>query len=164
MKTFINPLFAAIVMFSLAAMPSFAIAGGKKVGVVLLHGSGHPTKHISALAAKLESSNFLVATPEMPWSENRVYDAPVDDAANQANQALDALKEHGPGKFIIAGHSKGGVFALYYASKYPVDGLIAIAPGGNVGGKNFSNKLGGSVEKAKKLVESGKGDQKATVC
>jgi pimeloyl-ACP methyl ester carboxylesterase len=90
----------------------------------------------------------------MPWSENRVYDAPVDDAANQANQALDALKEHGPGKFIIAGHSKGGVFALYYASKYPVDGLIAIAPGGNVGGKNFSNKLGSSVEKAKKLVES----------
>jgi hypothetical protein len=49
-----------------------------------------------------------------------------------------------------------GFFAVCYASKYPVDGLIAIAPGGNVGGKNFRNKLASSVEKAKKLIASGK--------
>jgi len=56
--------------------------------------------------------------------------------------------------------SKGGVFALYYASNYPVDGLIAIAPGGNVGGKKFKMKLGKSVKKAKKMIEAGKGDKK----
>jgi pimeloyl-ACP methyl ester carboxylesterase len=160
MKIFISPLALAIVMFSVAAMPSLAIGEGAKVGVVLLHGSGHPTKHIEGLARRLESSKFLVVTPEMPWSEKRHYDAPVDDAVDQVNSALGQLKEQGAEKFIIAGHSKGGVFALYYASKYPLDGLVAIAPGGNVGGKNFRNKLGSSVEKAKKLIASGKGNQK----
>jgi pimeloyl-ACP methyl ester carboxylesterase len=162
MKTFINQLAVAIVMFSVSAMPPIAIGDEAKVGIVLLHGNGHPTKHIEGLVRKLESSKFLVAHPEMPWSENRHYDAPVDDAVGQVNSALGKLKEQGAGKLFIAGHSKGAVFALYYASKYPVDGLIAIAPGGNVGGKNFRNKLGSSVQKAKKLIASGKGDKKAT--
>ena len=163
MKTFINQLFVAIVIFSVSAMPSIAIGDEAKVGVVLLHGNGHPTKHIEGLVRKLESSKLLVAYPEMPWSENRRYDAPVDDAVGQINAALDNLKEQGAKKLFIAGHSKGGVFALYYASKYPVDGLIAIAPGGNVAGKKFRNKLGSSVEKAKKLIESGEGNKKTSL-
>lgn len=68
MKTFINQLVFAIVVFSLSVLPSLAISGEAKVGVVLLHGSGHPTKHIEGLINKLESNHFLVAHPEMPWS------------------------------------------------------------------------------------------------
>jgi pimeloyl-ACP methyl ester carboxylesterase len=162
MKTFISHIAVAVVMFSVSAMPSIAIGDEAKVGIVLLHGNGHPTKHIEGLVRKLESSKFLVALPEMPWSENRRYDAPVDDAVGQVNAALDKLKELGAKKLFIAGHSKGGVFALYYASNHPVDGLIAIAPGGNVGGKKFRNKLGSSVKKAENLIASGEGNKKAT--
>jgi pimeloyl-ACP methyl ester carboxylesterase len=162
MKTFINQLVFAIVVFSLSVLPSLAISGEAKVGIVLLHGSGHPTKHIEGLIRKLESNHFLVAHPEMPWSKDRQYDAPVDEAVAQVNSAFSKLKEQGAEKLFIAGHSKGGVFALYFASKYPVDGLIAIAPGGNVGGMNFRNKLQSSVEKAKGLIASDKGNKKAT--
>jgi esterase/lipase len=162
MKAFITKLATAILIFSLSSMPPVAIGGEVKVGVVVLHGNGHPTKHIEGLVRKLESNKFLVAHPEMPWSENRQYDVPVDDAVGQVKSVLSKLKEQGAEKFFIAGHSKGAVFALYYASKYPVDGLIAVAPGGNVGGKNFRNKLGSSVEKARKLIASGKGNEKAT--
>jgi len=161
MKRFINQIAIAIVLFSVSVMSSIAIGNGAKIGIVILHGNGHPTKHIDGLARKLESSKFLVAYPEMPWSENRRYDAPVDDAVGQVTAAFDKLKEQGAKKIFIAGHSKGGVFALYYASKHSVDGLIAIAPGGNVGGNKFRNKLESSVKKAEKLIASGEGNKKA---
>ena len=143
--------------------PAIAMSGESKAGVVVLHGNGHSTKHIEGLVYKLKSSKFLVSHPEMPWSENRRYDAPVDDAVEQTNWALGELKERGAKKLFLVGHGKGGVFALYFAIKYPVDGLIVIAPGGNVGGKKFREKLQGSVEKAKKMISSGEGNQKTTL-
>ena len=147
----------------MSPQPAIAMSGKSKAGIVVLHGNGPPTKHIEDLVYKLKSSKFLVSHPEMPWSENRHYDAPVDDAVEQTNWALGELKERGAKKLFLVGHGKGGVFALYFASKYPVDGLIAIAPGGNVGGKKFREKLQGSVEKAKKMISSGEGNQKTTL-
>jgi hypothetical protein len=42
-----------------------------------------------------------------------------------------------------------------------VDGVIAIAPGGNVANPIYRKELGPSVEQARKLVAEGKGDEKA---
>lgn len=64
-------------------------------------------------------------------------------------------------KLFVAGHSQGGLFALYFGTKHVVDGVIAIAPGGNVGNPTFREKLGEFVELARKLFAEGKADEKA---
>ncbi|MDH5512909.1 MAG: alpha/beta hydrolase, partial [Gammaproteobacteria bacterium] len=53
-----------------------------------------------------------------------------------------------------------GVFALYFAGKHAVDGVICMAPGGSVGSKVFREKLGKSIERARQLVAEGKGEEK----
>jgi pimeloyl-ACP methyl ester carboxylesterase len=132
-----------------------------KIGIVILHGkSGSPTKHVSDLASTLEAKGYLVANLEMPWSGNRDYDASVSAAEAQVEAALSSLRNKGAQKVFVSGHSQGGAFTLHFAGKHAVDGIICIAPGGNVGSKSFREKLGGSVERARQLVVEGKGDEK----
>lgn len=132
-----------------------------KIGIVIMHGKGgSPTKHVSDLAASLESQGFLVANLEMPWSERRDYDINVSGAEREVESALSSLRSKGAQKLFVAGHSQGGLFALYLGSKHALDGVIAIAPGGNVGNPVFREKLGPSVELARKLVAEGKGEEK----
>lgn len=131
------------------------------VGIVLMHGKGgSPTKFVSDLAASLERSGFLVANLEMPWSGRRDYDVDVGAAEKEVEAALATLKQKGAGKVFVAGHSQGGLFALYFGGMHPVDGIVAIAPGGNVGNPLYREKLAGSVELARKLVAEGKGGEK----
>jgi pimeloyl-ACP methyl ester carboxylesterase len=142
------------------ALPVWAEA--PKPGIVIMHGKGgSPARHVSDLAARLERSGFLVANLEMPWSGKRSYDVSVAEAENEVLGALDRLRKEGATKLFVAGHSQGGVFALYFASRHPVDGIIAIAPGGSVESQVFREKLGPSVERARQLVAEGKGDEKA---
>jgi len=132
-----------------------------RIGVVVMHGKGgSPTKYVAALASSLEEKGYLAANLEMPWSGNRNYDANVADAESQVESALGALRARGAVKLFIAGHSQGGLFALYFGGQHPVDGVIVIAPGGNVGSPVYRDKLGGSVEKARKLIADGKGNEK----
>jgi pimeloyl-ACP methyl ester carboxylesterase len=132
------------------------------VGIVLMHGKGgSPTKHVSDLATSLERSGFLVANLEMPWSGRRDYDVDVGAAGKEVEAALAALRQKGASKVFVAGHSQGGLFALYFGSKHHVNGIIAIAPGGNVGNSLYREKLADSVELARKLVAEGKGEEKA---
>jgi len=74
---------------------------------------------------------------------------------------LATLRQKGASKVFVAGHSQGGVFALYFGGKHRVDGVVPIAPGGNVGNPIFREKLADSVELARKLVAEGKGQEKA---
>jgi pimeloyl-ACP methyl ester carboxylesterase len=131
------------------------------MGVVIMHGKGgSPARHVSDLAAALEAKGYLVANLEMPWSGKRDYDVNVGAAVKEVQSALDALRGKGAQKLFIAGHSQGGVFALYLGGKLPVDGIVAIAPGGNVANLVFREKLGESVDLARKLIAEGKGDDK----
>ena len=50
---------------------------------------------------------------------------------------------------IVIMHGKGGLFALYFGGKQLVDGIIAIAPGGDVSNTVFREKLGASVDLAR---------------
>lgn len=142
-----------------------ADTGPVKIGIVLMHGKGgSPTKHVSDLAAALEKQGFLVANLEMPWSGRRDYDVDVSTAENEVETALRALQDKGAQKLFVSGHSQGGLFALYFGSKHAaLDGVIAIAPGGNVAGPVFREKLGESVELARKLIAAGKGDEKTSL-
>lgn len=151
----------------LIAMMAFLLslnvqADTSMAGVVLMHGKGgSPTKHVADLAASLERNGFLVANLEMPWSGRRDYDVDVGAAETEVEAALATLRQKGASKVFVAGHSQGGGFALYFSGKHRVDGVVAIAPGGNVGNPIFREKLADSVELARKLVAEGKGQEKA---
>jgi pimeloyl-ACP methyl ester carboxylesterase len=131
------------------------------VGMVIMHGKGgSPARHVSNLASYLEERGCLVANLEMPWSGTREYDVSVAVAENEVNAALHTLRDKGARKVFVAGHSQGALFALYFGGKYPVDGIIAIAPGGNVAAAIYRQNVGASVELARKLVAEGRGDER----
>jgi pimeloyl-ACP methyl ester carboxylesterase len=146
----------------LALFPLFCAAESPGIGVVVMHGKGgSPSRHVDGFAAALAQKGFLVANLEMPWSGRRQYDVTVDAADKEIDAAFEAMRAKGAGKFFVAGHSQGGVYALHYGATHPVDGVIAIAPGGNVGSPVFRAEVGASVEQARKLVDEGKGSEKA---
>jgi len=149
-------LTAALSASSLAQTPS-----GQKIGVVVMHGKGgSPARYVAELANGLELKGYLVANLEMPWSGARNYDAPVAAAESEVEAALEGLRAKGAAHLFIAGHSQGGLFALYVGGRHAVDGIIAIAPGGNAGSPTYREKLGDSVSRARQLIAAGKADEK----
>ncbi len=140
---------------------AMAETNNTKIGIVVMHGKGgSPSKHVSELASALEAQGMLVANLEMPWSGKRNYDVNVAAGEAEVETALNALRAKGARKLFVAGHSQGGLFALYFGNKHVVDGIIAIAPGGNVAGLTYRDKVADSVEEARKLIAEGKSDQK----
>ena len=69
------------------------------------------------------------------------YDVDVAAADQEVDAEIAGLKAKGAQKIFVAGHSQGGVFALHYGSVRPVDGVIAIAPGGHVGSQAFRQRV-----------------------
>jgi pimeloyl-ACP methyl ester carboxylesterase len=131
------------------------------IGIVIMHGKGgNPNGLVRKLADGLESKGYRVANLEMPWSGKREYDVSVAAAEQEVDAALARLRSAGATKLFVAGHSQGGVFALHFAGKHPLDGLILIAPGGNVGSRFYQNKVGSSVSLAREMVASGKANER----
>lgn len=127
-----------------------------------MHGKGgSPGWYVSDLASSLEKEGYLVTNREMPWSGRRNFDVNVGAAAKEVESALDALRGKGANRLFLAGHSYGGLFALYFVGKHSVDGVIAIAPGGDASNAIFREKLGEDVNRARQLVAGGKGDERA---
>lgn len=143
------------------SIPVMAISNELKVGIIIMHGKGgSPTRMVLGLANTMKDAGFLVSNIEMPWSSSRDYNVNVYDAEKEVDNAISNLRKMGANKVFVAGHSQGGAFALHFAGKHHPDGIICIAPGGNVGNKIFREKLGDTVERAKKLVAQGKGNDK----
>jgi pimeloyl-ACP methyl ester carboxylesterase len=150
----------AIVASAAVAFAQNAPAQAPAIGVVIMHGKGGtPTKWVAPLASGLEQKGYLVANLEMPWSGKRHYDVDVAAADKEVDAALEALRAKGAKKLFVAGHSQGGVYVLHYGATHPVDGIVAIAPGGNVGNKVYASEVGASVERARRLVAEGKGGE-----
>jgi len=144
-----------------AGLASFANAQSPKTGVVIMHGKGGlPDGSVLYLAEFLQSRGDLVANLEMPWSSRRDYDVDSAAALKQVADALDELRAKGATKVFVAGHSQGGGFALYVGGRLSVDGVIAIAPGGNVATPIFRQTVRESLERAEQLVAAGKGAQR----
>ena len=161
MRNSIRLILVVIAFFLPHASSAESPASG--IGIVIMHGKGgSPSKFVADLASALEGKGYLVANLEMPWSGRRHYDADVSAAEKQVETALDTLRGKGAKKLFVAGHSQGGLFALYFGTQHVVDGIIAIAPGGNVNSRIFREKVGDSVEHARKLVAEGKGDEKTS--
>ncbi len=163
MPHLLRPLLAALT--ALAASLLFAsahAAAPAEIGVALMHGKGgSPNKFVPELAQALEQAGFKVANLEMPWSGRRQYDVRIQDAENEISAAFDKLRANGARKIFIVGHSQGGLFALLYGGQHRVDGVVAIAPGGNVDAPSLVSALGEYVERARGMVRDGRGDERA---
>ncbi len=146
-----------------AAFTAGVQAAPAKMGIVIMHGKGgSPTRFVSDLADYLSDKGYLVANLEMPWSGKREYDVDVSGAEDEVEAAMTKLRHQGAQKVFVAGHSQGGLFTLYFGTKHSADGLICIAPGGNVASSLFQEKLGDDVAHAQKLIADGKGNEKAS--
>lgn len=156
------PAFALAMLCAAVALPAAAQSPAAKFGVVVMHGKGGmPARHVADLAEYLENKGHLVANLEMPWSGRRNYDVSVAVAEQELAAALQAMRDKGAQKLFIAGHSFGALFAMYFAGRQAVDGVIAMAPGGDVGNRIFREKLADSVERARQLVAAHKGSEAA---
>ena len=121
-----------VVATLVVAVPLSALAQGEPIGIVVMHGKGgSPTRYVVDLARALEGKGLRVANVEMPWSGKLNYSLPVSSGEETVAAALDSLRGEGARKLFVAGHSLGGAFALHIAGRIAVDGIIAIAPGGN---------------------------------
>ncbi len=151
----------ALLLLSAISGPVGAQSAPAPIGVVIMHGKGgSPAKHVVELATALEARGYLIANLEMPWSGARSYDVNVAAAEAEVESALAQLRGKGAAQVFVAGQSQGGLFALYFGGRHPVDGIIAIAPGGNVASPSYREKLGESVSRARQLIAAGKGDER----
>jgi pimeloyl-ACP methyl ester carboxylesterase len=152
---------AALVALAWAVAPVAVAAESEAMGIVVMHGKGGQpgAPHIRDFVEQLERRGFMVANLEMPWSRNRNYDVPVSRGEEEVTAAAADLRSKGAKKVFIAGHSQGGGFVLHYASKHSADGIIVLAPGGNVGGLVFERYVGDARARARKLVAEGKGNE-----
>lgn len=155
--------FSATLVIVLLSLPSisFPAVAGEDLGVVLMHGKwGTPDRGIPELASALEWAGIRVETPEMPWSESRHYDKDYEEAMNEIDAAVEKLKERGAKRIVVGGHSMGGNAAVGYAARRDgLAGVIVLAPGHFPGRDTFHKQMGWSYEKAKAMVEAGKGEE-----
>ena len=132
------------------------------IGVVVMHGKGGmPSKHVAEFAQRLEAKGYHVANLEMPWSKQREYDVSMEGAQKELELAFHHLRAKGAQKLFLSGHSQGGLVALVLGSSLKVDGIIAIAPGGNVGSPIYKEKISEALSRAQQMVNEGRGDEKA---
>jgi len=142
-------------------VPAIAQGASSGVGVVVLHGKGvMPSSVVSELATFLEGQGAGVANLEMPWSKRRQYDVDVAAAEAEVIAALATLRARGARQVFVAGHSQGGVFALHFGGRHVVNGIVAIAPGGDVASDFFREKLNSPVRAARRQIEQGHGNEK----
>jgi len=156
-----RPAVVLLIVLSLfATVPRAGAQAAGPFGIVVMHGKGgSPDRHVNDLANGLERKGYLVANLEMPWSGRRSYDTDVAGAEREVTSALNELKKAGATRLFVAGHSLGGLFALHYGSRFSVDGIIAIAPGGNVASQVFRERLGPSLAEARQRIAAGKGTE-----
>ena len=131
-----------------------------KIGIVLLHGKQDKAPYeISSLTGKLKGAGYLVVTPEMPWSRNRIYDASYEEAMQEIDKAVDALKKDGARKILVGGLSLGGNATVGYASRRDnLMGIIVLAPGHFPELQRSREAFASSVARAKQMVATGRGD------
>jgi pimeloyl-ACP methyl ester carboxylesterase len=140
-----------------AAEPAADLRG---LGVVFLHGKGSwPGALNGGIVSGLKEEGALVATPEMPWSFHRRYDATFDQALTEIDAAIAGLKSDGARRVVLIGVSLGANAAIGYAARHPeLAGVVALAPGHLPDVGNMRSFVADAVARAKTLIAEGKGN------
>lgn len=131
---------------------------------VIMHGkSGKPNVwHHLDLYPKLTNKGYEIIAPKMPWS--RDWSGTPNDGILLIDEVVNQIVKRGK-KVVLVGHSLGGTNAFIYAAKNPkkgVLGIVTVAPGHMLHRSNKLQRLtANSVEKAQRMVSSGKGNEKS---
>ena len=154
---------ALLLASALSGPPAYA---QQRVGVLMLHGknpgSNSSDSPLSKLKPALEREGMLVLYPDMPWSRGRYLDGSWDKAMAEMAAHVQALRSQGATRIVVVGHSLGVPAAMSFAARGgDAQALVLLAPG-HVPATYYSaspNKVvRDSVDEARKLVASGKGD------
>ena len=150
----------SFIALALALPIASSAAEEGNVGIVLLHGKQDRAPYeISSLARKLKRAGYLVVTPEMPWSRNRIYDASYEEAMLEIDKAVEALKKDGARKILVGGLSLGGNASVGYVSRRDnLAGIIVLAPGHFPELRGLRDPCAASVARAKEMMAAGRGD------
>jgi hypothetical protein len=136
-----------------------AWAQAMSCAVVLMHGKwGTPqSPYLQPVVNKLEPI-CQVKMLEMPWSRQRLYDAPYADALAQIQAAVLAFRQSGVQWVAVGGQSFGANASLaYMAHVGDVDAVLPMAPGHVPEIFYAIPEVRRSVDQAKQWVESGQG-------
>lgn len=150
-----------VALLHLAVGPAHAAEAD--TGIVLLHGKrDKPPTRVQPLARQLQGAGYRVATPDMPWSGLRDYDAAYPQALAQIEAAAQSLRDQGATRIVIVGQSFGGNGALAYAaSGRAVDAIAVLSPGHTPERDAFRQAVAGSVDQARAMQSAGHGTDKA---
>ncbi len=163
-RIFVSAIAAAAAAFSFLFAVEFSSAEPavdlRGLGVVYLHGKGGwPGGLNGGILGALKEEGALVATPEMPWSFHRRYDATFDQALTEIEAAIAGLKSGGAHRIVLIGVSLGANAAIGYAARHPeLAGVVALAPGHLPDVGNMRSFVSDAVARAKILIAEGKGD------
>ncbi len=134
-----------------------------KVGVVLIHGKWGSPSQFNSLAKSMREKGYMVLAPLMPWSKVRGYDVDYAAALEMVTSTIQELRKSGSTLIVLAGHSKGANAAIAYTAygREKIDAVIAIAPGHMPEIARYHESIQSSLNKAKEMIEGGKGDSRA---
>ena len=150
-----NRLFRCFVIVLLGVMP-LPVVGAGQSGAVVIHGKGESPERVKAIMNALRLENVLVAAPELPWSARRLYDRPASDADAEVDAAIAQLRSDGARRVYIIGESLGASYALRYASRPGVTGIVAIAPNHAPESPLYIRSYADDIRKARDLIASGR--------
>src|SRR6185369_3439731 len=138
------------------APPTVAAPAPTPLGIVLLHGKKGSPLYLAPTKAALTARGYLVSTPEMCWSDRRLYDRVYPDCLTEIDAVVADLRQRGATSIVIAGHSLGGAAAIAYGASH--DGLAGII--GFSAGDPFWGPpaMLPDITRAQNLLAAGKGD------
>lgn len=131
----------------------------KACALVLMHGKWHNPRDFGFFGRKLEPTCDYKSI-EMPWSKLRSYDQPYPVALAEIKAQVDAFRKEGYKRVILVGHSFGANASFAYMAEIgDVDGVVSLAAG-HAPAFMYQKGIGSkSVDKARELVASNKGDE-----
>lgn len=164
-------IFVATALLLCAAIAP-ATAAPSSIGIVLMHGTagvplgsaGRNGRTIGGgLVGGLRKAGYRVETPEMCWSDRRIYDHTFTDCFSDVDAAIARLRAQGATAIVVGGQSMGGNSAIAYAATHPgLLGVIACAPAHDAAGFAYNHDIAPALADAKAAVAAGNGDRVQT--
>ena len=154
-------LAARVLCLLLLAMLGAGSAGAADaIGVVLLHGKHGTPKQFATLGGAISGAGYALETPEMCWSQKRIYDGSFAACSADITAAVNRLKAKGITRIVIGGASLGALAAFAYAAAHPdvAAGVIGLAPAANPQGLDKVPDIARDVAAAEGAVAAGQGD------
>jgi len=148
------------VLIGLLVTFAAGIARADGIGVVLIHGKeGNPDQpQLAYLSQQIEKAGFAIDRPTMCWTSSRIYDRSLPDCLADIDASIGRLRARGATRFVVAGHSLGGVGAILYGSTHAgLKGVVALAPAPGPNGPKRP-EIAAEIARARDLIAGGHAD------